>query len=120
MNGRRRLVATATAVALVCLPAAARADVEGNELWRLCTSKGTRANGLCYGYVTAIAEVARGSDGLYGHHVCLPAHTTRRQTVEVVNRSLDQHPEQRHYGASGLVAEALAEAFPCKQQPRAL
>ena len=56
MNGRRWLVATATAVALVCLPAAARADVDGNELWRLCTSKGTRANGLCYGYVTAIAE----------------------------------------------------------------
>ena len=120
MNGRRRLVATATAVALVCLPAAARADVDGNELWRLCTSKGTRANGLCYGYVTAIAEVARGSDGLYGHHACLPEHTTRRQTVEIVKRYLEQHPEQRHYGASSLVAEALAGAFPCKQQPQAL
>ena len=113
MSGRARLVAMATAVALVCLPAAARADVDGNELWRLCTSKGTRANGLCYGYVTAIAEVARESDGLYGHHAW-------RQTVEVVKRYLEQHPEQRHYGASSLVAEALAEAFPCKQQLRAL
>ena len=120
MSGRARPVAMATAVALVCLPAAARADVDGNELWRLCTSKGTRANGLCYGYVTAIAEVARESDGLYGHRACLPEHTTRRQTVEVVKRYLEQHPEQRHYGASSLVAEALAGAFPCKQQLQAL
>jgi hypothetical protein len=120
MSGHARLVAMATAVALACLPTAARADVDGNELSHLCTSKGARANGLCYGYVTAIAEVARGDDGLYGHHACLPEHTTRRQAVEVVKRYLDQHPEQRHYGASGLVAEALAEAFPCKQQPRAL
>jgi Rap1a immunity proteins len=120
MSRRARLVAMATAVALVCLPAAARAEVDGNELRRLCTSKGARENGLCYGYVTAIAEVARGDDGLYGHHACLPEHATRRQAVEVVKRFLDQHPEQRHYGASSLVAEALAEAFPCKQQPRAL
>jgi hypothetical protein len=109
----------ATAVALVCLPAAARADVDGNELWRLCTSKGARDNGLCYGYVTAIAEVARESDGLYGHHACLPEHPTRHQAVEIVKRFLDQHPELRHYGASSLVAEALAEAFPCQQRPRA-
>ena len=66
MSGRARLVAMATAVVLVSLPAAARADVDGNELWRLCTSRGARDNGLCYGYVTAIAELARGDDGLYG------------------------------------------------------
>jgi len=47
ISGRARLVAIAAAVALVCLPAAARADVDGNELWRLCTGKGARDNGLC-------------------------------------------------------------------------
>jgi hypothetical protein len=45
--------------------------------------------------------------------------TPRGTKLEIVKRFLDQHPELRHYGASSLVAEALAEAFPCQQRPRA-
>ena len=111
-----RLVAMAIAVALACLPTAARADLSGNELWNYCIGKNDLMVFFCNGYVTAIAEAARPYGlGLYALHNCLPDDSTRRQTVEVVKRWLDQHPEQRHYPAVILVAKALAEAFPCKQ-----
>ena len=44
---------------------------------------------------------------------CIPNRVTDRQTTDVVVRYLKEHPEQRHYAAANLVAETLAEAFPC-------
>jgi hypothetical protein len=111
---RRRLVAMATAVALACLPASARADTTGNDLWNWCTTTDPWHQGICYGFVSAIAEAARHPDGLYGVHVCLPEESTWQQTVDVVKRWLNLHPEERHYAASGNVTKALAAAFPCK------
>ena len=104
----------ATAVVLACLPASARADTLGNELWNMCTSKDVLEYGFCYGYVIAIAEAERHPDGLYGLRNCLPADSTRQQLVDVVKRWLDLHPAQRQYPASALIVGVLAEAFPCK------
>ena len=112
MSGRTRLVAMATAVTLACLPTAARADMTGNDLWRVCASKDARDNGLCYGYMTAIAEVIRQPAGLFGHHACLSDDTAIQQIVDVVKRYLDQHPEVRHYGSFGLLAPALSTKEP--------
>ena len=114
MSRRTRLVAMSAAVALACLPAAARADTTGNDLWRICTSKDARDNGLCYGYVTAIAEVIGQPAGIYGHHACLSNDTAIQQIVDVVKRYLDQRPEVRHYGAYNLLVPVLVEAFLCK------
>jgi hypothetical protein len=38
-----------------------------------------------------------------------------RQAVDIVRQQLNRNPQQRHHAASGLVAAALQEAFPCKQ-----
>jgi hypothetical protein len=92
---RRRLIAMATAVALACLPTAARADITGNELWNVCQPNGDKEDkGFCYGYVIAIAEVARQQQqiGLYGWFGCLSENSTGQQLGDVVKRWLDQHP----------------------------
>ena len=116
MSGRPPLIAMATAVALGCLPAAARAlATTGNDLRSQCTDyPGTIVEGLCSGFVIAIGEAVGQSYGVYGWRACFPTQTTRQQWVDVVKRYLDRHPEQRHLLAGFLVAKALAEAFPCK------
>jgi hypothetical protein len=115
MSKRTRLAAMAAAVVLACLSASVRADTPGNELLDYCTSQDASERGYCYGYVNAIAEAERRPAGFNGWYNCLPAESTRKQLVDVVKRWLDQHPEQRHYSAAGLIAQALSEAFPCKR-----
>ena len=110
----------ATAVALACLPAAARAAMTGNELSTYCAAADTNSQyfnpanfGVCASFVEAIAN-ALASYSIYGWRACFPANRTRGQEIDVVRRYLDQHPEKRHNQAGSLIAEALAEAFPCK------
>jgi hypothetical protein len=115
MIGRTRLIAIAATLALACLPASARADITGDDYWRLCTSKDAGDEGFCSGYVAAIAAAVILPNAVSGWRACFPEHSTGQQKVDVVKRWLDQHPELRHHPASYLVAQALAEAFPCKQ-----
>jgi hypothetical protein len=35
--------------------------------------------------------------------------------MDIAKQFLTTHPEKRQYAADSLVAEALAQAFPCKQ-----
>ena len=121
MRSSARLVAlAATALALACLPATARA-VTGNELWTYCAVTDPGSQGFnhlyfgdCEGFMLAIADALTSPNGIYGFRACFPANSTRGQSMAVVRRYLEQHPEQRHYQAGSLVAAALAEAFPCK------
>jgi len=117
MSGRTQLIAMATAVALACLPTAARAAADaafltGNELQSFCDANDARV-AACVAYVAAIFEVIH-SNPINGRSACLPPGVLVGQAVGVVKRWLDQHPEQRQLGAAGLVAQALSEAFPCR------
>ena len=118
MSGRTRLVALATAVALACLPASAqeaRALYSGNDLWSRCSGKGDLNIGLCGGFVVGITDAMMGSGGgISGRRACIPLSVLVEQITDVVKRYLEQHPEQRHYSAASLVAQALSETFPCK------
>ena len=97
-----QLVAIATALALACLPTAARADfATGNDLWNWFSSTDSWRRGLCLGYVTAIAEIV--DDGGSVNPLCIPEQVTRQPNVDVVKRWLDQHPEQRQKHAEILV-----------------
>jgi hypothetical protein len=115
----RLVVLAAPVLALACLPASAQGAggfYSGNDLRTLCADAGkNNLNfGLCFGFVVAIADALASTDGAYGWRACFPANSTVGQDVAVVKRYLDQHPDRRHYGAGGLVADALGEAFPCK------
>ena len=115
MIGRTRLIAIATTVALACLPASARAQrafMTGNELQSLCNTNGAWGMVACTAYVMAIFEVMY-SNPIYGWSACFPSSAIAGQMTGVVKRFLARHPEQRHNPAGSLVAQALAEAFPC-------
>jgi hypothetical protein len=42
-----------------------------------------------------------------------PPDMTSGQVIDIVRLYLQKHPERRHYGADGIVYEALADAWPC-------
>ena len=113
MSERTRLVAmTTAAVALACLPASAEtATAFYSALWNECSGDNTFQSGLCMGFVAGISDAM----SIAAIKACFPPGVTAGQTADVVKRFLGQHPERRHEAAAGLVAQALSEAFPCKQ-----
>jgi hypothetical protein len=49
-----------------------------------------------------------------GWTACIPEGVAKRQIVDVVTKHLRERPQDRHLTAVSIVAEALAEAFPCR------
>ena len=118
MNGRTRLVAMAVAIAMTCLPASAqelRAFYTGNDLRSRCSDTSPYQAGLCMGFVTGIADAMGIAAILGGRRACIPLAATEGQALDVVKRFLEQHPAEPQEEAVSLVAQALSEAFPCKQ-----
>jgi hypothetical protein len=102
----------ATAALAVTLLAASgttsRTFDTGNSLYDFCKS-GSQA---CAGYVSGVADVM-GLTEISGFKACIPLDVTRRQATDVVTKWLAANPAKRNSGAPGLVAHALADAFPC-------
>ena len=105
------------AVVLCCFVASkAEADhfYTGNKLYEWCheldwkpTALNVQATSYCEGYVMGAV------DALNGRGFCISPGAVSRQVVEIVAQYLSQHPENRHYGATVLVSQALKEKFPC-------
>lgn len=112
--------------ALVCVvsgifgsPARADTYVDGNELVESCNASENDSvyfskTAECRGFITGVADSGRCDDTLNGFGWDIPSNVTRGQLVKVTTQWLNQHPEKLHLGASGLVAHALEEAFPCQ------
>ena len=47
---------------------------------------------------------------------CIPDKVEKGQTIKVVVRYLETHPEKLHFLPSALVYDALSTAFPCKRE----
>jgi hypothetical protein len=108
----RQLFAAVAAIAAVMAGGAEARALDGNRLYDLCRPN-SRSSEFCDDYVMNIAErlmVGR----VAGWTACIPAHLTDDQVVDAVKQFLEAHPARRRSAALGLVAEALAEAFPCK------
>ena len=118
VNGRTRLIAMAVAIAMTCLPVSAqelRAFYTGNDLRSRCSDTSPYQAGLCMGFVTGIADAMGIAAFLGGRRACIPLAATEGQALDVVKRFLEQHPAEPQEEAVSLVAQALSEAFPCKQ-----
>jgi Rap1a immunity proteins len=89
----------------------------GNRLLESCTSAVERDNALCFGYVIGVSDAMQVAQttggGLFGWQACLPPSTIAEQVTEVAVRFLIAHPEALQSSASGLIAKALSDAFPC-------
>jgi hypothetical protein len=94
---------------------AAAAFKNGNRLWSLCSQPpNSVAKAECAGYVLGVVDAIKEDDAVNGFTACLPTEVTTVQVVDVVTDYLRQNPAERHYLAAGLVARALARAFPCR------
>ena len=117
---RRLFAAGAVVAAVMAVSAGARADFrDGNQLYANCTSLNAGDQVFCLGYIAAISDAAQGPPdrpraGVGGFAHCPGGKVTNQQMMDVVVQFLRTHTEHRDYGAAGLVAHALYEAFPCK------
>ncbi len=84
--------------------------VSGKELLRQCKSD----QGICHGYVAAVADVMSSVGAVHGYASCVPADVTVKQHTRAVMKWMETHPDDLGFTAHSIVAEALSETFPCK------
>ena len=117
-RGRTSIIA-AILFALLILSRSAPAwagYVTGAELLALCEDRdgGGFTEVYCLGYVTALADVLE-RNAVNGLRACIPDVDVETGWLEVVVMAyLRRHPDRGGYGAAGLVADALGEAYPCR------
>jgi Ssp1 endopeptidase immunity protein Rap1a len=91
--------------------------IMGNRLLASCTSVVQRDNALCIGYVIGVSDAMQAAQAtggaLFGWQACLPPSTTAEQVTTGAVRFMIAHPEAQQSSASGLIAKALSDAFPC-------
>lgn len=115
----KKAISTAAAIVAIALsePDWAGANVgsadDGNNLLIACTAAPGVQQGYCYGYINAIAD-ATSNNTIDGFKACIPQQVQVEQLRDVVIQYLRNHPAERHYSVLGLVAKALAGAFPCR------
>jgi hypothetical protein len=111
----RRRYAIAVAALLLTMATMQEASafwLSGNDLTKSCDG----SPGLCLGYVVGVADVMSGpfwSDTKI--NACFPKGVPPRQLMAVVKKYLADYPQDLHGPAFGLVAIALALAFPCEK-----
>ena len=92
-------------------PANPRAYLTGDDLFDWCRAS---SHDGCWGYVSGIVDAMSIVAGAgLGRRACIPDSVRISRVADIVTRFLLDHPEQRHFGAAGLVVRALADAFPC-------
>jgi len=118
-------------LAIVLTSGNARAGfLTGNRLLDICNAQPPDfvSPGVCLGYIEGIIDSAAVTDksgreqfragsmaeSFQGYRWCQPANSEMGQAVDVVQKWLKEHPEKRHFSTPSLVAQALADAFPCK------
>ena len=102
-------------LALVAPAAPVRAAYDtGADLRQWCADPDGSGFGTiyCLGYVTAVADVIE-RNPVNGLRACVPDAAVVGDLVDRVTAYLDRHPERLGFGAAGLVADALGDAYPC-------
>ena len=110
------IAAVGLAVTLLLSAQSQAAFNDGSTLLRECESDSAAMYNACSGYIMAISDLHStmlGWSYLDEPHFCQPNGAASGQLVKVVIKYLNEHPEQLHHSASGLVTNALHYAFPC-------
>ena len=101
-------------IAFVPTARAERLYVYAHDLSRLCTSGNLIDKSWCEGFISGELEVI--SNGpLEGVVACVPPLMTLPQGIEIAKKWVASHPEESIRSASSVVAQAFANAFPCKK-----
>ncbi len=111
------LPSLSTAILLANMPLAGEAwppYVTGAELAEACASEVPVEQGLCAGYVRAVADVLGGPGAkVDGIIACLPGGETSEELLEPMKDYLAANPLLGNLKADGLVAYVLSLSFPC-------
>ncbi len=123
-SGRFSLAGLALVLAL-SIPLSARADLEsGRDMSDMCFGTGKFAGelkevaeGVCWGFITGIGNVMVSGHEVARQQACAPetgpGSASRGEMIEIVKSYLQANENKLSVPAFVLVAEALAEAFPC-------
>ena len=79
----------------------------GNELKAQCSSSQLFDQGICLGYVSAVADMNT------KQKICMPSNVTIGQLQAISIKYFNDYPDRLHYTADSLVLDALSKAFPC-------
>jgi len=95
--------------------------ITGRDLNEVCNKDNYYSKGQCLGYIEGVHDAGSLIDKATDKRqwdsdwtACVPKGVTAGQLWEVVKKWLREHPADWHYTADSLVANALAEAFPCR------
>jgi Rap1a immunity proteins len=66
-------------------------------------------------YIMAIADAMSGDNSVLGLRACMSVEVAGSQIREIVVGALHREEASRNLAARGIVAKALAQAFPCAQ-----
>ena len=87
----------------------------GNMLLAHCRNEAdVYDQAYCIAYIVAIADVLWAGNPVQGHNACLPDKIVQGRVQDIAVPWLRAYPQHLHHGAAGLIAAALAEAFPCR------
>jgi hypothetical protein len=87
----------------------------GNSLLAICESEHPSDDSLCLGYMEAVSDtymtLLRWKE--FEPDTCIPNGVTARQLIKIWTKWANEHPEQLHFEAAGVVLYAFLKAFPC-------
>ena len=95
----------------------------GNNLAKYCKSGGKENplnshSSLCFGLLHGFINGLEYGFLLHENKItklfCKPKNITSQQIMKIMNKYLDEHPEDLHYEFGQILIEALVKAFPCK------
>jgi hypothetical protein len=98
---------------------AARFFYSGQDLHERCGAASGMDRGLCVGYIQGVFDSGTdgppngGTEWPSGMTACVPEGVTSGQLTEVVTKWLREHPEDWHFSANSLAANALMATWPC-------
>jgi len=98
----------------------ARAE-DGNQLYRDCAAPLTKPeSALCLGYVAGVIDalVAVQERQLSPRLICLPEGIRVGIVKDVIQRHLEEHPEERKYEAASTIHAKLYELWPCAKSAK--
>jgi hypothetical protein len=108
------------AAALCLLATGAKADFTGNELKGYCEywPRQTDSTIMCMGYMIGSLDTIRGFNKtvFHGAQYCEPQGFTYDQLAAMLQKYLEDHPQNLQLAASSLILNMLTEAFPCQKK----
>jgi len=110
---KRRFLLGAAAAMAAATPAFAGID-DGNSLYRYCDATIGAYVMFCFGYLDSVVNDLRLYGSVDGFTACLPADFDDTRRRNIVVEFLRRNAASRRLDATGLIARAFSEAYPCR------